>query len=162
MAIALRPYEPEHALSWRRVKTIVFLLIGLATIGWLLVDQRRAGHLRSLTSTGTRVRARVKEINSYRGGNILMLCYEFSLGSTAYEIRDRKVADFEGLQPRGPIDVWVDPDDPQTCVTRNELRHARFGATPLLFAGLIVLVMAAAALQSRQAAQPARDPDAAD
>jgi hypothetical protein len=149
--------NPEHSRSWRRVKALIFLLIGMSAIGWLVFDQRRAGVLRNLTSTGTLVQARIKEMNTHRGGNLLTLCYEFSAGGSAVEIRDRKVADFDGLQPQGTIDVWYDPADPRSCVTRNELRHPRYGATPFLFAGLIVLVMAAAALQTRREIQPARD-----
>jgi hypothetical protein len=162
MPIDATPYSPEHAQGWRRVKALVFLVIGIAAIGWLLVDQRRAGVLRALPSTGTRVEGRVKEMNTHRGGNLLTLCYEFSVGGSPYEIRDRKVADFDGLQPKGAIEVWLDPSDPRTCITRNELRHARFGKTPLLFAGLVVLVMAAAALQTRTVIAPPRDPDAGD
>lgn len=161
MAIDATPSAPEHAPSWRRVKAVVFLLIGMAAIGWLLIDQRRAGVLRGLPSTGTRVEGRVKEMNTHRGGNLLTLCYEFSVGGSPYEIRDRKVADFDGLQPKGPIEVWLDPSDPRTCITRNELRHARFGKTPLLFAGLVVLVMAAAALQTRNPIPPVRSDAAA-
>lgn len=159
MAIDAGQYAPEHARGWRRVKAIVFLLIGLGALGWLVVDQRKAAGLRSLPSTGTLVQARVKEMNSYRGGNILTLNYEFSVGSVSVDVRERKVADFEGLQLKGPIDVWYDPSDPERCITRNELRHARFGGTPFLFAGLVVLVMAAAALQTRSAIQPKRDDD---
>jgi hypothetical protein len=162
MPIDPTPYAPEHAQSWRRVKAVVFLVIGIAAIGWLLVDQRRAGVLRALPSTGTRVEGRVKEMNTHRGGNLLTLCYDFSVGGSPYEIRDRKVADFDGLQPKGAIEVWLDPSDPRTCITRNELRHARFGKTPLLFAGLVVLVMAAAALQTRKPLQPARGNDGID
>lgn len=164
MAIAKIPelFNPERSRSWRRVKAAVFLLIGMGAIGWLLVDQRRAGVLRNLTSTGTLVQARIKEMNTHRGGNLLTLCYEFSAGGSPVEIRDRKVADFDGLEPQGRIDVWYDPADPRSCVTRNELRHPRYGATPFLFAGLIVLVMAAAALQARREIQPSRGLDAAD
>ena len=157
MPIDAAQYAPEHAPSWRRLKAIVFLVIGMAAIGWLLLDQRRAGVLRALPTTGTRVEGRVKEMNTHRGGNLLTLCYEFSVGGSPYEIRDRKVADFDCLQPKGAIEVWHDPSNPWTCITRNELRHARFGKTPLLFAGLVVLVMAAAALQTRNPTPPLRN-----
>ncbi len=151
--------HPEHSRGWRRIKALIFLLIGLSALGWLVYDQRRAGVRRGLTSTGTLVQARIKEMNSQRGGNVLTLCYEFSAGGSPYEIRDRKVADFDGLEAKGLIDVWYDPADPRSCVTRNELRHPRYGATPFLFAGLIVLVMAAAALATRRVVQPARSLD---
>ena len=154
--------HPEHTRGWRRVKALIFLLIGVSAIGWLVYDQRRAGVLRNLASTGTLVQARIKEMNTHRGGNLLTLCYEFSAAGSPVEIRDRKVADFDGLEAKGLIDVWYDPADPRSCVTRNELRHPRYGATPFLFAGLIVLVMAAAALQTRRETQPARDADAGD
>ncbi len=154
--------NPEQSRGWRRVKALIFLLIGMSAIGWLVVDQRRAGVLRNLTSTGTLVQARIKEMNTHRGGNLLTLCYEFSAGGPPVEIRDRKVADFDGLEPQGTVDVWYDPADPPSCVTRNELRHPRYGATPFLFAGLIVLVMAAAALQTRREIQAPLHPYAAD
>jgi hypothetical protein len=162
MAIDAPPTAPEHAPNWRRVKATIFLLIGMGAIGWLLVDQRRAGLLRNLPSSGTRVEGRVKEMKTLRGGNLLTLGYEFSVAGSPYEILDRKVADFDGLQPKGAIEVWLDPSDPRTCITRNELRHARFGKTPLLFAGLVVLVMAAAALQTRRPLQAAHGDDPSD
>jgi len=164
MAIERSPerVDPEHGVNWRRVKALLFLLIGTATIAWLIVDQHRAGALRNLPSTGILVQGRVQEMNTHRGGNLLTLCYRFSAGGAPQEIRDRKVADFDGLQPQGAIDVWYDPADPRICVTRQELRHPRFGGTPFLFAGLVVLVMAAAALQARRGIPPGRDAEAGD
>ncbi len=152
-----RQIDPENVRSWRLTKAAVFVLIAVAAIVWLIVDQRRAAALQALTTSGTPVQGTVRDMEVLRGGQLLRLSYGFTVNGIPYEIRDRKVGDFDGLQPKGPIPVWIDPSDPARCVTRNELSHARFGWTPYLFGGVIVIMMGLAAFQAKQVLQPRRE-----
>lgn len=154
-----RLVDPENARSWRLTKAAVFALIAVAAVVWLIVNQRRAAAQQELTKTGASVQGTVRDMEVRRGGQVLRLSYGFAVNGTPYEIRDRKVGDFNGLQPKGPVTVWYDPSDPARCVTRNELSHARFGWTPYLFGGVIVLMMGLAAFQARQVLQPQREED---
>jgi len=154
-----RQMDPENVRSWRLTKAAVFVLIAVAAVAWLIVDQRRAAALQGLTKTGASVQGTVRDMEVLRGGQVLRLSYGFTVNGTPYEIRDRKVGDFNGLQRKGPIAVWYDPSDPGRCVTQNELTHARFGWTPYLFGGVIVVMMGLAAFQAKQVLQPRREED---
>ena len=154
-----RQIDPENVRSWRLTKAAVFLLIAAAAVVWLIVDQRRAAAQQGLTKTGASIQGTVRDMEVLRGGQVLRLSYGFVVNGASYEIRDRKVGDFNGLQHKGPIAVWYDPADPARCITQNELTHARFGWTPWLFGGIIVLMMGLAAFQARQVLQPRREDD---
>src|SRR5690348_1442817 len=121
-----RQVDPENVRSWRLTKAAVFILVAVAAVVWLVVDQRRASALQALTKTGVPVQGTVRDMEVQRGGQVLRLSYGFTVNGAPYEIRDRKVGDFDGLQRKGPIAVWYDPSDPGRCVTQNELTHARF------------------------------------
>ncbi len=149
--------EPEDVRSWRLTKAAIFILIAVAAVVWLIVDQRRAATLQGLTKTGASIQGTVRDMEVLRGGQVLRLSYGFVVNGAPVEIRDRKVGDFNGLQPKGPIAVWYDPSDPARCITQNELTHARFGWTPYLFGGIIVLMMGLAAFQAKQVLQPRRE-----
>ena len=152
-----RQVDPENVRSWRLTKAAVFALIAIAAVVWLVVDQRRAAALQALTKTGASVQGTVRDMEVQRGGQVLRLSYGFVVNGAPYEIRDRKVGDFNGLQPKGPIAVWYDPSEPGRCVTQNELSHARFGWTPYLFGGAIVILMGLAAFQAKKVLQPRRE-----
>jgi hypothetical protein len=147
-------YNPENARSWRLTKAAVFVLIGAGVIVWLVVDQREAAAQQELSRSGTTVQGKVVELESLRGGQHLTLSYEYKVNGNTYNIRKRRVGDFNGLSSGGPVAVCYDPSDPRQCVTHNELSHARFGWTPYLFGGVIVLMMGLAAYQARQILQP--------
>jgi hypothetical protein len=151
--------DPENARGWRLTKAAVFALIAVAAVVWLIVDQRRAAAQQALLRTGVQVQGTVREMEVQRGGQVLRLAYGFTVDGKPYEVRFRKVGDFDGLQPKGPIAVWYDPADPFRCITKNELTHARFGWTPYLFGGVIVVMMVLAARQARQVLQPPREED---
>ena len=151
--------DPENAQGWRLTKAAVFSVIALAAVVWLIVDQRSAAAQQKLLTTGASVQGKVREMESQRGGQILTLAYGFTVDGKPYEVRNRKVGDFNGLLPKGPITVWYDSSDPLRCITRNELSHARFGWTPWLFGGVIVLMMGLAAFQARQVLQSRREED---
>jgi hypothetical protein len=151
--------DSENVRSWRLTKAAVFILIAVAAVVWLIVDQRRAAAQQELTKSGAPIQGTVRDMEVLRGGQVLRLSYGFVVNGAPVEIRDRKVGDFNGLLPRGPIAVWYDPSDPSRCITRNELTHARFGWTPYLFGGIIVLMMGFAAFQAKQVLQPKREED---
>jgi hypothetical protein len=154
-----RMIDPENARSWRLTKAAVFGVIAVAAIVWLIVDQRRAAGQQRLVDSGVQVQGVVREMEAQRGGQILRLAYGFTVSGQPFEVRDRKVGDFDGLTPKGPIAVWYDPADPFRCITKNELSHARFGWTPWLFGGVIVVMMGLAAFQAKQVLQPRREED---
>jgi len=154
-----RQIDPENVRSWRLTKAAVFGLIALGAVVWLFVDQRRASAQQELTKTGVSIQGTVRNMELQRGGQVLRLSYGFVVNGAPVEIRDRKVGDFNGLQPKGPIAVWYDPSDPVRCITRNELSHARFGWTPYLFGAVIVIMMGLAAFQAKQVLQPKREED---
>lgn len=149
--------DDENARSWRLTKVAVFALIAVAAIVWLIVDQRRAAALQEIPKTGTAVQGRVAGMDLRRGGQLLLVSYRFVVGDATLEIRDRRVGDFTGLVGGGPVTVWYDPKDPQRCVIANELTHVRFGWTPYLFGGVIVVMMGLAAFQAWQVVQPRRE-----
>ena len=154
--------DPENVRSWRLTKAAIFALIGVGAIVWLVVDQRRAAALQALTKTGTAMQGTVRGMESLRGGQVLTTSYEFVLQGVTFRIDQRRVGDFNGLVNGGPVTVWVDPADPQRCVIANELTHVRFGWTPYLYSGVIVIMMGLAAWQARQVLQPARPGDDGD
>lgn len=151
--------DPENAPSWRLTKAAIFAAIAVAALVWLIVDQRSAAAQQRLLSAGAQVQGTVREMDVQRGGQILSLAYGFTVNGKPYEVRNRKAGDFDGLVPKGPITVWYDPSDPFRCITRNELTHARFGWTPYLFGGAIILMMGLAAFQAKQVVQPRREDD---
>jgi hypothetical protein len=153
-----RLQDPEQVRSWRLTKAAIYILIGVGAIVWLIVDQRRAAAQRELFRSGTPIQGRVVELESLRGGQHLTLSYGFQVQDTSYEIRKRRVGDFNGLNPGGTLTVWYDPSDPRRCVAANELSHVRFGWTPYLYGGVIVLMMGLAAHQAWRVLQPAREP----
>lgn len=150
-------YEPENLRSWRLTKAAIYFLIAAGAIAWLVVDQHRAAAQRELRKSGASIQARVTELESQKGGLLLAISYGFTANGAAVEVRHRKVGDFGGLASGGPVTVWFDPSDPYRCVTENELRHSRFGWTPYLFSGVIVLMMGLAGFQAYQVIQPKRD-----
>jgi hypothetical protein len=152
-----RQIDPDSVQSWRLTKAAIFGLIAVAAVVWPIVDQRRAAAQQALTKTGASIQGTVRDMEVQRGGQVLRLSYGFVVNGTPYEIRDRKVGDFNGLQPKGPIAVWYDPADPGRCVTQNELTHARFGWTPLLYGAVIAVMMGLAAFQAKQVLQPKRE-----
>ena len=154
-----RQIDPESVRSWRLTKALVFVLIAVGAVTWLVVDQRRAAALQGLRNSGASVQGTVRGMEIQRGGQVLRLSYGFVVNGAPYEIRDRKVGDFNALQTKGPITVWFDPSDPARCVTQNELTHARFGWTPWLYGGVIVVMMGLAAFQAKQVLQPKREED---
>jgi hypothetical protein len=148
--------DPENARSWRLTKAAIFALIGAGAIVWLCVDQRRAAGQQELLKTGAATQGKVVDLESLRGGQILTLTYEFPVSGAMLRIDKRRVGDFNGLAKGGPIEVWYNPAHPAQCVTRNELSHVRFGWTPYLYVGVIVVMMGLAALQARSVFQPPR------
>jgi len=151
-------YDPENLRGWRLVKALIFLALGAGVIVFLVVSQRRAAALESLTRAGTAVQGRVLGCTAERGDRVLRISYEFTVGGTTVEIRDRLVGDFDGLAPPGPVQVWYDPADPRRCITPNELRHFRHGVTPYFFGALIAILMGLSAWQAWQVLQPAPRP----
>lgn len=152
--------DPDR--SWQLTRIAVFALIAVAAVGWLVVNQRRVAALRSLTKTGRMATGHVLAMDSQRGDRVLTISYAFQVNGVAYRIEGRKVGDFEGLGLKGMITVWYDPADPMNCVTHNEVTHARFGWTPWLFAGLVVVMMGLASAQAWKAVQPSRDSEAGE
>jgi hypothetical protein len=152
-----RMIDPENVRSWRLTKAAIFALIAVGAIVWLVVDQRTAAGQQRLLAEGTPVQGTVRDMEVQRGGQVLRLAYGFTVNGKPYEVQNRKVGDFTGLLPKGPITVWYYPSDPYQCITKNELTHARFGWTPYLFGGAIVVMMGLAAWQARQVLQPRRE-----
>lgn len=150
-------YDPENTRSWRLTKAAIFVLIGVGAIVWLAIDQREAAAQQELSRSGAAAQGKVVELESLRGGQHLTLSYEYRVNGNTYGILKRRVGDFNGLASGGPVTVWYDPSDPRHCVTHNELSHTRFGWTPYLFGGAIVLMMGLAAFQARQILQPNRN-----
>jgi len=150
-------YNPENVRSWRITKAVVYALIAVAAVAWLAVDQYRAAAQKALVKTGQTMKGRITDLPAGRGDQTLTISYSFSVEGSDYPVLHRRVGDFEGLAPNGPVTVWYDPVDPHRCVTHNELTHARFGWTPFLFGGLIVVMMGLAGYQAYQVIQPARD-----
>ena len=157
-----RQMDPENVRSWRLTKAAIYALIGVGTIVWLVVDQRRASALQDLAKTGTAMQGKVTDLESLRGGQVLTASYEFLLNGTWHRIPKRRVGDFTGLARGGPVTVWYDPADPGRCVIANELSHVRFGWTPYLYGGVIVVMMGLAAFQARRVLQPGRPGDDGD
>src|SRR5262245_26529367 len=157
-----RQMDPENVRSWRLTKATVYALIGVGAIVWLVVDQRRAAGLQQLVKTGTATQGKVTDLESLRGGQILTASYEFWVNGAVLRVPKRRVGDFTGLVQGGPVTVWYDPGDPERCVTHNELTHVRFGWTPYLYGGVIVVMMGLAAFQARKVLQPARPGDDGD
>jgi hypothetical protein len=151
--------DPENLKSWRLTKAAIFALIGLGAVVWLVFDQRDAFRQKQLLDTGTAVQGKVTGVESKRGEQNLTVSYEFTAGGVTRRIDRRRVGDFTGLADGGPVTVWIDPADPRRCVIRNELSHARFGWTPYLYGGVIVIMMGLAAAQARRVLQPARPGD---
>jgi len=149
--------DPENARSWRLTKASIFALIGIGAIVWVILDKRDAARQEGLLRTGTSVQGEVTGFEDRRGGQHLTVSYEFSANGATHRIDKRRVGDFNGLAPDGPVVVWFDPADPRRCVIRNELSHVRFGWTPYLYGGVIVIMMGLAAFQARQVLQPNRD-----
>lgn len=154
--------DPENLRSWRLTKAAIFALIGIGAVVWLAVDQHRASKQRELARTGSTARARLVEVESRRGGQHLTLSYRFEVHGRTYDIQKRRVGDYEGVASDNTLTVWYDPADPERCVTQGELNHVRFGWTPYLYAGAIVVMMALAAFQARKVLQPARPGDDGD
>jgi len=154
--------DPEQVRSWRLTKAAVFFLIAVGVIVWLVVDQRKAAGQRELSRSGLAIQGRVTQLDSQRGGRFMAISYQFTHHSVVYEIQQRRVGDFNGLVSGGPVTVSIDPSNPLRCVTANELTHARFGWTPWLFGGVIVLMMTLAGVQAYKVLQPSRDPLATD
>lgn len=152
-------FDPENLRSWRLTKAAIFALIGVGAVVWLVVDQRDASRQKRLLETGTPVHGRVTDVESKRGEQHLTVSYEFTADGVTRRVDKRRVGDFTGLAPGGPVTVWVDPADPRRCVIRNELSHVRFGWTPYLYGGFIVVLMGLAAAQARKVLQPARPGD---
>ena len=151
--------DPENLRSWRLTKAAIFALIGVGAVVWLILDQRDASRQQQLLKTGTEVQGKVTDVESNRGGQHLTVSYEFTSNGATQRIDKRRVGDFTGLSHGGPVTVWVDPADPRRCVIRNELSHVRFGWTPYLYGGFIVIMMGLAAVQARKVLQPARRGD---
>jgi hypothetical protein len=152
-------FDPENLRSWRLTKAAIFALIGVGAVVWLVVDQREAFRQKQLLETGTAVQGKVTGVESKRGEQHLTVSYEFTADGVTRRIDRRRVGDFTGLAHGGPVTVWIDPADPRRCVIRNELSHARFGWTPYLYGGVIVVMMGLAAVQARKVLQPARPGD---
>src|SRR5438045_7428702 len=134
-------YDPENVRSWRLTKAAIFVLIAVGAVVWLAVDQRRASAQREIARSGATVQGRVTELDSQRGGQLLAISYEFTSQGAPYAIEKRPVGDFHGLTKGGPITISFDPSDPRRCVTAHDLTHARFGWSPFLFGGVIVIMM---------------------
>ena len=149
--------DPENLRSWRFTKAAIFALIGIGAVVWLIVDQRDARRQRDLLKTGTAIQGKVTDFESQRGGQHLTVSYEFYVDGAMLRIDKRRVGDFNGLGRGGPVTVWYDPAQPARCVIHNELSHVRFGWTPYLYGGVIVVMMGLAALQARQVLQPHRE-----
>jgi len=152
-------FDPENVRSWRLTKAAVFALIGIGAIVWVIRDKRDAARQEALLQTGTSVQGKVTAFDSRRGGQYLTVSYEFSANGAVHRIDQRRVGDFNNLGPNGPVEVWYDPADPKRCVIRNELSHVRFGWTPYLYGGVIVVMMALAATQAGRVLQPPRAGD---
>ncbi len=150
-------YDPEQVRSWRITKAAIYFLIAVGAIIWVAVDQGRAASQRELARGGATVQGRVTELDTQRGGQKRALSYEFSVHGARYVAEKRPVGDFGGLAVGGPITVSYDPADPQRCVTAPEFTHVRFGWTPYLFCGVIVVLMALAGIQAYKVLQPKRD-----
>jgi hypothetical protein len=146
--------DPGNLRGWRLAKALIFLALGAGIIVFLVVSQRRAAALESLTRTGTEVQGRILGCTAERGDRVLRISYTFTAGESVLDIRDRLVGDFDGLAPPGPIQVWYDPADPRRCITPNELRHFRHGLTPYFFGALIVILMGLSARQAWKVLQP--------
>jgi hypothetical protein len=154
--------DPENVRSWRLTKAAVFVLIAAGAVVWLILDQRDAARLQELPKTGTAIQGKVTGFESKRGGQYLTVSYEYVVGGATRHADQRRVGDFSGLASGGPVTVFVDPAHPERCVIPNELTHVRFGPTPYLYGGVIVVLMGAAALQARKVLQPARPGDEGD
>jgi len=150
-------YDPEHVRSWRMTKAAVFFLIAVGAVVWMVVDQRRAASQRELARSGATVEGRVTELDSQRGGQMLAISYEFTCNGSRYVAEKRRVGEFKGLSRGGPVTVSYDPSNPNRCVTAHELTHSRFGWTPFLYCGVIVIMMTLAGIQARRVLQPKRD-----
>ncbi len=149
--------DPEQVRSWRLTKAAIYFLIAAGAVVWVVVDQRRAASQRELARSGATVQGRVTELDSQRGGQKLTLSYEFTLNGSCYVAEKRPVGEFGGLVLGGSVRVTYDPADPHRCVTAQELTHVRFGGTPYLFCGLIVVLMALAGFQAYRVLQPKRE-----